>query len=167
MYGDEAESFSKFPALVERFQAADLDNYVKIAYHKETSHFQAAFFAPMGLRNAGRVVWSLVGIDGTHTGLKFQMTLLIAVCIDANDETLLMAWALVPIESNVWWIWFLKHFERAFAANVAGNVFMSDREKGLPTALEKTMPDVTQAYCCQHIADNVQQRFSLKCRPLF
>ena len=29
------------------------------------------------------------------------------------------------------------------------------------------MPEVTQAYCCQHIADNVQQRFGLKCRPLF
>jgi transposase-like protein len=44
---------------------------------------------------------------------------------------------------------------------------MSDKEKGLPAALEKAMPKVTQAYCCQHIADNVQQRFSLKCRPLF
>ena len=167
MYGDEADSFSKFPALAERFQAADSDNYVKIAYHKETGHFQAAFFAPVGLRNAGRFVRSLVGIDGTHTGSKFRMTLLIAMCIDANDETLPMAWALVPIESEAWWTWFLKHFQRAFAANVAGNVFISDREKGLPTALEKTMPNVTQAYCCQHIADNVQHRFGLKCRPLF
>ena len=64
-------------------------------------------------------------------------------------------------------MWFLKHFERAFATNVASNVFMSNREKGLPTTLEKTMPNVTQAYCCQHIADNVQQQFGLKCQSLF
>jgi hypothetical protein len=102
MYGDKAESFSKFPALVERFQAADSDNYVKIVYHKETGHFQAAFFAPVGLRNAGRFVQSLVGINGTHTGSKFRMTLLVAMCIDANDEILPMAWALVPIESMLW-----------------------------------------------------------------
>ena len=61
----------------------------------------------------------------------------------------------------LWWMWFLKHFERAFATNVASNVFMSNREKGLPTALEKTMPNVTQAYYYQHIANNVQQRFGL------
>lgn len=121
----------------------------------------------MGLRNAGRFVRSLVGINGTHTSSKFQMTLLVAMCIDANDETLPMAWALVPIESKAQWTWFLKHFQRAFAANVAGNIFISNREKGLPTALEKTMPNITQAYYCQHIADNVQHRFSLKCRPLF
>jgi transposase-like protein len=95
------------------------------------------------------------------------MTLLIAVGIDANDETLLVAWALVPIESEPWWTWFLKHFNQAFHADIDGNVFMSDREKGLPTALKKAMPEVTQAYCCQHIADNVQHCFGLKCRPLF
>jgi transposase-like protein len=95
------------------------------------------------------------------------MTLLVAVCIDANDETLPMAWALVPIESEAWWTWFLKQFEKAFHVNSVGNVVMSDREKGLPAAIERAIPDVTQAYCCQHIADNVQQRFGIKCRPLF
>jgi transposase-like protein len=44
---------------------------------------------------------------------------------------------------------------------------MSDREKGLPDALKAILPDAYQAYCCQHIADNVQQRFGIKCRPLF
>ena len=68
----------------------------------------------------------LIGIDGTYTGSRFQMTLLIAVGIDANDETLPVAWALVPIESEPWWTWFLKHFNQAFHADVEGNVFMSD-----------------------------------------
>ena len=167
MYSDEAESFSKFPALAERFRAADPVNYCKIAHHKQTGHFQAAFFAPAGCRNATRFMRQLIGIDGTHTGSRFWMTLLIAVGIDANDETLPVAWALVPIESEAWWTWFLKHFNQAFQADIDGNVFMSDWEKGLPAALKKTMPEVTQAYCCQHIADNVQQRFGLKCRPLF
>jgi hypothetical protein len=51
MHSDEAESFSKFLAFAERFHAADEDNYYKITYHKETGHFQAAFFAPVGLRH--------------------------------------------------------------------------------------------------------------------
>jgi hypothetical protein len=103
MYSDEAESFSKFLAFAERFHAADKDNYYKISYYKETGHFQAAFFAPLGLRHACWFVRRFISIDGTHTGSRFRMTLLIAVCIDANDETLLIAWALVPIESEAWW----------------------------------------------------------------
>ena len=43
---------------------------------------------------------SFVGIDGTHTSSRFRMTLLIAGGIDANDKTLPLAWALVPIENE-------------------------------------------------------------------
>jgi hypothetical protein len=108
MYGDEAKSFAKFPALAERFQAADPDNFCKIAYHEATGHFQAAFFAPGGMRHAARMLRTIIGIDGAHTGSKFRMTLLIVVGIGANNETLPLAWALVPIESEAWWTWFLK-----------------------------------------------------------
>jgi hypothetical protein len=63
------------------------------------------------------------------------MNLLIAGGTDANNETLPIAWALVPIESGGWWKWFFKHLEKAFEFNsLEGFVLMSDREKGLPTA---------------------------------
>ena len=168
MYGDEAESFAKFPAYAERFQAADLDNYCKIKKHKETGNFQAAFFALVGLRHAHRSMRSLIGIDGTHTGTRFRMTLLIAGGIDANGETLPLAWALVPIECGTWWSWFLKHLKQAFnLLKAKGFIIMSDREKGLPGILDEVLLDAVQAYCCQHIADNVQTKFAIKCRPLF
>jgi hypothetical protein len=91
MYSDEAESFAKFPALVERFIAVDEYNYCHFSYHPNTCNFQAAFFAPRGIQRAGRWICKFIGIDGTYTGSKFRMTLLIAVGINANDETLLMA----------------------------------------------------------------------------
>lgn len=167
MYGEEAESFKKFPAYAERFEAADSENFYKLAFHEATSYFQAAFFAPASLRHAQLKLRPFIGIDGTHTGSRFRMTLLIADGIDSNDEVLILAWALVPIECEAWWEWFLKYLKRAFL-NIQRRsfIFMSDREKGLPNALKATLPAAYQAYCCQHLADNVQQRFS-KCRPLF
>jgi hypothetical protein len=135
MYGEEAESFAKFPAFEEWYKAADPHNFSKIAIHKDTGHFQAAFFAPAGLQYAARFMRQIIGVDGTHTGSKFRMTLLVAVGIDANDETLSLAWALVPIESETWWTWFLKQFEKAFQIDIEGNVIISDREKGLSPAL--------------------------------
>jgi hypothetical protein len=91
MYSNEAESFAKFPAYAERFEAADPDNFCRIAFHKATGHFQAAFFAPAGLRHAQLKLRPFIGIDGTHTSSRFQMTLLIAGGIDANDEILPLA----------------------------------------------------------------------------
>ena len=44
---------------------------------------------------------------------------------------------------------------------------MSDREKGIPRALNKVFPKADQAYCCQHITDNIQARYGIKCVPLF
>jgi hypothetical protein len=86
------------------------------------------------------------------------MTLLIASGFDANNETLPLAWALVPIESGAWWKWFLKQLKKAFDdIPDDGNcvIFMSDREKGLLDALAVVFPEAIPVYCCQHIADNV------------
>jgi transposase-like protein len=50
---------------------------------------------------------------------------------------------------------------------IEGFVFMSDREKGLPNALKAVFPNASPSYCCQHIADNLQAEYGVKCRPLF
>jgi hypothetical protein len=98
MYGDESESFAKFPAYAERFKTADSDNYCKVAMQRETGQFQAAFFALASLRHAHKNLIEFMGVDGTHTSSRFRMTLLVACSVDANNETLLLAWALVPIK---------------------------------------------------------------------
>ncbi len=150
MYGDEADSFAKFPALAERFIAADSDNYVKIRTHPTTGHFQAAFFAPAATRHAAELLQPFYGVDGTHTSSRFRMTLLLCGSIDANNEVLLLAWALVPIENGQWWVWFFRKLRKAFYdPNIpVPAVFMSDREKGIPRALDEVFPEADQAYCC-------------------
>ena len=86
----------------ERYIAADPNNHVKIKLYRVTSHFQAAFFAPAGTRQGSQWIRTFLGVDGTHTSSRFRMILLIVVGIDANDETLPLAWALVPIENQAW-----------------------------------------------------------------
>jgi hypothetical protein len=54
------------------------------------------------------------------------MTLLILGSINANDEVLPLAWALVLIECEAWWTWFLKHCNKAFDMQTEGFVFMLD-----------------------------------------
>ena len=91
MYGDEADSFAKFPAFAERFKAADPENFCKIETHKETGHFLAAFFAPAGLRHAHKCLFEFIGVDGTYIASWFRMNLLIASGTNANSETIPLA----------------------------------------------------------------------------
>jgi hypothetical protein len=83
MYSDKVKSFAKFLALAKQFQAAGLYNFCKIAYYKATSYFQAAFFALSSMQHAARMLYTIIGINSTYIGSKFQMTLLIAVGISA------------------------------------------------------------------------------------
>jgi hypothetical protein len=96
------------------------------------------------------------------------MQLLIAVGIDANNNGLPIAWALVPIENEYWWTWFFEHLQGSCPVTLDENyIFISDREKGLSPAIEKVYPIAFHAYCCQHIADNIQTQFGIKCRSPF
>jgi hypothetical protein len=93
---------------------------------------------------------------------------LIASGINANNYILALVYALVPIECIEWWQWFLKHFTKANLHAIEGEyVFILDQEKGLLAALEAIFPNAFQNHWCQHICNNVEQRYSVKCRPFF
>jgi hypothetical protein len=88
--------------------------------------------------------------------------------IDANDKIVLLAWGLVPVENQRWWTWFLHHFKLAFFITVQNqHTFVSDREKGMANAVAELYPNAIHLHCCQHIADNLQQRFGNKVKLLF
>ena len=46
-------------------------------------------------------------------------------------------------------------------------MFISDRDKGITSAVLYTFPNSIPAHCCQHIADNIQAKFRNKGRPYF
>jgi hypothetical protein len=79
----------------------DLENYCKLVINQETSSFIGIFFALVGLRHTHESMIEMIGFDGTHTASQFKMNLLIARGVDANSKTLLLAWALVPIENGL------------------------------------------------------------------
>jgi hypothetical protein len=87
------------------------------------------------------------------------MMLLIATCLDANNQVLPIAWALVPTENAQWWIWFCTFLYRHFPGLKNDDyVFISDREKGIFEGVSSTFPKGLPVHCNQHIADNIQSK---------
>jgi hypothetical protein len=42
-------------------------------------------------------------INSIYTKSRYRIILLIACGIDVNSKVVLLAWALVPIEDEIWW----------------------------------------------------------------
>jgi hypothetical protein len=165
--GDEGASFSLIPDWIDRVEKADNSTYIQL----RTTHvnqFEAIFIMLGPIRSRIQLLRPFYALDGTHTRSQYNLTLLIAVGIDAEDRILPFAWALVPGENETWWTWFCEHLFEAFNGHFQPEtVIISDRDKGLLNAVESKLPGTCHAMCCQHIAENIHKKFGKQYRAPF
>lgn len=166
--GDEGASFSLIPSWVSRVVEADpLDTFVDIEV-SDNNRFEAIFVMLGSTRATLHTLRPFYALDGTHTRSQYNLTLLIAVGIDGEDRVLPLAWALVPVENEVWWSWFCKNLVEAFEDDLLPlYVVISDRDKGLLNAVKSELPGADHAMCCQHIAENIHKRFGREYKAPF
>jgi hypothetical protein len=126
------------------------------------ARFHSIFVAPGAARHAFTKMRPFLAVDGTFTKNRFIQILLLAVGMDAQDQIVLLAWAVVPNESYQTWSWFLQLFRKSYpSSNDRETVVINDREKGLLQAVQNFLPNALNAYCCWHIGSNVQTKFGL------
>jgi hypothetical protein len=128
--GDEGASFSLILDWIERVKSVDDSTYIRLKTTHE-NRFEAIFVMLGSIRSQIHLLRPFYALDGTHTRSQYNLTLLIAVGIDAEDRILPFAWALVPGENETWWTWFCKHLFEAFNGHfLPHTVIISDRDKG-------------------------------------
>jgi hypothetical protein len=167
--GDEGASFNLIPAWLSRLEDSDntAGHYIKMET-TAANRFEALFIMIGSIRTTFQSLRPFYALDGTHTRSRYNLTLLIAVAIDAEDHILPVAFALVPIENEKWWKWFCYHFFQAIKDGQTDPfVIISDRDKGLLNAVETELPSAYHAMCCQHIAENIHKRFGKEYRAPF
>ncbi|KAL0437320.1 UNVERIFIED_CONTAM: hypothetical protein Sradi_0439900 [Sesamum radiatum] len=79
---------------------------------------------------------NVISVDGTHLYTRYKHKLLVAVTLDANNQVLPLAFALVDEETLASWTWFLQMLARHFLPNEDDRVcLISDRHPGLINAI--------------------------------
>ncbi|KAK4395607.1 hypothetical protein Sango_1715000 [Sesamum angolense] len=79
---------------------------------------------------------NVISVDGTHLYTKYKHKLLVAVTLDANQQVLPLAFALVDEESLASWRWFLQMLAKHLLPNDDDRVcLISDRHSGLISAI--------------------------------
>lgn len=101
----------------------------------------------------------MLGLDGTFNKGKWMYCILVAVTLDANDHTILVAAAVVPIESVITWTWFLQNLHKVcphFWSTVDPATVFSDRDKSLMKSVSDVMPQASHLYCSWHLGLNAK-----------
>jgi hypothetical protein len=81
---NEGASFSLIPDWIERVINADNSTYIRLKTTYE-NQFEAIFIMLGSIRSRIHFLRPFYALDGTHTRSQYNLTLLIAVRIDAED----------------------------------------------------------------------------------
>ncbi|KAK4390068.1 hypothetical protein Sango_2070100 [Sesamum angolense] len=108
---------------------------------------------------------NLISIDGTHLYTKYKHKLLIAVTLDANQQVLPLAFALVDEESLESWRWFMDMLAKHLMLGDDDRIcLISDRHSGIISAINFVpafqFPRGVHRFCLRHICSNFNKKFN-------
>ncbi|XP_024013228.1 uncharacterized protein LOC112087550 [Eutrema salsugineum] len=101
----------------------------------------------------------IFGLDGCFLKCTISGQLLAAVGRDANNQMFPIAWAVVDVENEVNWRWFIEKLKSDLnLQNGDGFTLISDRQKGLLNAVSDLQPRVEHRMCARHIYANLKKK---------
>ncbi|XP_073310000.1 uncharacterized protein [Primulina huaijiensis] len=105
----------------------------------------------------------IISVDGTHLYTKYKHKMLIGVTLDANNQVLPLAFAIVDEETTDSWKWFLEQLGRHVVRSENGVCLISDRHKGIVRATGDLpffqSPYGVHRFCLRHVCSNFNAKF--------
>lgn len=102
----------------------------------------------------------VIHLDGTFLKGRMKGILLTAVGRDPNDATYVIAWAIVPVENKVYWLWFMELLREDLGLEEGNALALSsDQQKGLAYAVKTALPYAEHRMCARHIFANLRKRY--------
>ncbi|KAK1384326.1 putative Short-chain dehydrogenase-reductase B [Heracleum sosnowskyi] len=118
--------------------------------------YQASIY---GFLNACR---PLLEIDRAHLKGKYLGALLCAAAIDADDALFPLAIAIVDVESDENWMWFMSELRKLLGVNTDSMprlTILSERQRGMVEAVETHFPSAFHGFCLRYVSENFRDTF--------
>ncbi|XP_010445242.1 PREDICTED: uncharacterized protein LOC104727881 [Camelina sativa] len=97
----------------------------------------------------------IIGLDGAFLKWDIKGHFLAAVGRDGDNRIVPIAWAIVEIENDDNWEWFVKHLSSSLGLHTMKDIaIISDKQKGLVKAIHGVLPHAEHRQCAKHIMDN-------------
>ncbi|XP_019085178.1 PREDICTED: uncharacterized protein LOC104747503 [Camelina sativa] len=97
----------------------------------------------------------IIGIDGAFLKWDIKGHVLAAVGMDGDNRIVPLAWAVVEIENDDNWDWFLRHLSASLGlVTMTPLALILDKQSGLVKAISNILPHAEHRQCAKHIMDN-------------
>ncbi|KAL3515876.1 hypothetical protein ACH5RR_022778 [Cinchona calisaya] len=163
IYGKYKKQYSKiwdyYEELLKKIPGSTVDIVIAVDEISGKERFQRMYICfealKMGFREGCRPV---VGVDGCHLRGPYPGILLTAVGIDPNDCIYPIAYVVVEIENKNSWRWFIEHLKYDLGIyDQQSWTFISDRQKGLGSAIHEILPRIEHRHCVRHLHNNFKK----------
>lgn len=162
LHGTFEEGYQLLPAYCEQIRKTNPGSIASIATGQENC-FQRLFIsyraAIYGFLNACR---PLLELDRVHLKGKYLGLLFCAAAVDANDTLFPLAIAVVDVESDENWMWFMSELRKLLGVNTDSMprlTILSERSAGMVEAVETHFPNAFHGYCLRYISENFRDTF--------
>ena len=103
----------------------------------------------------------IIGLDGAFMKWELKGEILAAVGRDADNRIYPIAWAIVRVEDNASWAWFVDKLKADLDLGLGnGFTIISDKQKGLINAVADLLPESEHRHCARHIFANWRKVYS-------
>ncbi|KAL0310539.1 UNVERIFIED_CONTAM: hypothetical protein Sangu_2348600 [Sesamum angustifolium] len=169
IYGTWESSIKKLPrfmAFLQKLNPGTVVEWLNLETDRpgvQMLHY--VFWASRPCIEGFRSCRNVISVDGTHLYTKYKHKLLVAVTLDANQQVLPLAFALVDEESLASWRWFLQMLAKHLLPNDDDQVcLISDRHSGLISAINYVpafkFPRGVHQFCLRHVCSNFNKKFN-------
>ncbi|KAL0302619.1 UNVERIFIED_CONTAM: hypothetical protein Sangu_3089900 [Sesamum angustifolium] len=156
LQGSYKEAYSQLPFFCEKIMETNPGSLATFST-KEDSSFHRLFVSfHASLYGFEQGCRPLLFLDSIFLKSKYQGSLLAATAADGDDGFFPVAFAIVDVESDDNWRWFLQQLKAALST-CRGLTFVADREKGLRESIAEVFQDdnVYHGFCLHYLSEEL------------
>ncbi|KAL0454574.1 UNVERIFIED_CONTAM: hypothetical protein Slati_0796600 [Sesamum latifolium] len=156
LQGSYKEAYSQLPFFCEKIMETNPGSLATFST-KDDSNFHRLFVSfHVSLYGFEQGCRPLLFLDSIFLKSKYQGSLLAATAADGDDGFFPVAFAIVDMESDDNWNWFLQQLKAALST-CRGLTFVADREKGLRESIAEVFQDdnVYHGFCLRYLSEQL------------
>ncbi|CAH9141044.1 unnamed protein product [Cuscuta epithymum] len=156
-FGSDSESYQMLPSIAYMLNKTNPRSVVNLVTSADDA-FQYFFMSLGPWRDAWQYCRPVLILDGSFMKSYYKGTLLTACAQDANNQIVPIAFCICESESKATWRWFLSKV-RSCIEHRSDMYIISDRHKGILSAVRKIFPHSGHGFCVEHLRRNMTSKF--------
>ncbi|KAL3651426.1 hypothetical protein CASFOL_004428 [Castilleja foliolosa] len=156
LQGSYKEAYNQLPFFCEKVMESNPGSLATFTTNQDSSFHRLFVSFRASLYGFEQGCRPLLFLDSIFLKSKYQGSLLAATAADGDDGVFPVAFAIVDMESNDNWRWFLQQLKTALPI-CRGLTFVADREKGLRESIADIFldEDVYHGFCLRYLSEQL------------